>query len=246
MKLKYKKIRLKFKKKNIIILSLAAIFVSIFLVFNYINKKMTPILMNYAESKATNLATLVITQAVNNKVFKEMNPDDIFVTEKDSNGNTLSIDFNPITVNKLLNMVTKYVQDYLQKIEDGNIDNLGVSDSIFSDYDIGKLKHGIIYEIPSGVVFKNSLLSNLGPKIPVKLNLVGDVISDIDTNITNYGINNALVKVTLKVEVNMQVLLPFSKKNVRAQTNIPVALKLIQGGIPNFYYGLDNYKKNNN
>ena len=199
--------------------------------------------MDYAESKATNLATLMITQAVNEEVFKKMDPEDMFITKKDNDGNIISADFNSIKVNELLNMVTNYVQDYLQKIEDGDIDNLGVSDSIFSDYDIDKLKHGVIYEIPSGVIFKNSLLSNLGPKIPVKMNLTGDVVSDIDTTVTDYGINNALVKVTLKVQVSMQVLLPFSKKDIKAETNIPVAIKLLQGNVPNMYYDISGLKK---
>ncbi len=245
MRYRYRKKRLKFKieKKNIVVLAVVGIIISCFFLFSYINKKITPILMNYAESKAINLATLMITQAVNNEVFSKMDKDDLFLSEKDSNGNITSIDFNSITINKLLNMVTNYVQDYLQKIEDGDIDNLGVSDSIFSDYDIESLKNGVIYEIPSGVVFKNSLLSNLGPKIPVKMSLIGDVVSDIDTSITNYGINNALLKVTLKVQVNMQVLLPFSKKKAYAETNIPVALKLIQGTVPEMYYDLNGLKK---
>jgi len=39
------------------------------------------------------------------------------------------------------------------------------------------------------------LLSNLGPKIPVKFDLVGEVIINIETKITNYGINNAMMEI---------------------------------------------------
>lgn len=243
MRFKSRKKKKFISSKHIICFFIISFIITLFLSFKLINKKVTPILISYAESKATSLATLVITQAVNDYVFEKMNSDDLFITEKDDNNNIVSIDFNPVTVNKLLNLVTNYVQEYIQKIEDGDIDSLGVTDSIFNNYDTNNLKNGIIYEIPSGVVFKNSLLSNLGPKIPVRINLIGDVISDIDTNITNYGINNALVKVTLNVQVNMQVILPFAKKDMKAETNVPVAIKIVQGTVPNLYYNLGSLNK---
>lgn len=223
-------------KKNI--WAVTILFLMIFLVFffSFFNTKVTPILLSYAESKATKIATLLITQAVNDNVFHTMDIEDIVITSKDNSGIVKEVDINPIFVNKLLNMITNYVQEYIEKVENGNIDSLGVTETIFSDYDIHKLKEGIIYEIPSGVIFSNSLLSNLGPKIPVRISLVGDVTSDIKTNLTNYGINNAFLEVIVYVEVAMKVLLPFASKNVNASTNIPVVMKMIEGEVPEFYY----------
>ncbi len=231
-----KKTLVKRTKWNFFLLSLFLLGIAIFLSFQIINKKVTPVLLAYAESKATKIATLLITQAVNDKVFNMMDVEDIVVTSKDEKGMIQEVDVNPISVNKLLNMITNYVQEYLEKVESGNIDSLGVSDTIFSNYDLHKLKQGIIYEIPSGVVFKNSLLSNLGPKIPVRIHLVGDVTSDIQTKVSNYGINNVFLEVIVYVEVSIQVLLPFTSKTVSASTNIPVVMKIIEGSVPNFYY----------
>ncbi len=226
----------KHKRRDIFIFSIFLLTVVLFLSFKIINEKVTPVLLNYAESKATKIATLLITQAVNDKVFHTMDIEDIVYTSKGDNGIIKEVDVNPITVNKLLNMITNYVQEYIEKIENGDIDSLGVSDTIFSDYDIHKLKQGIIYEIPSGVIFNNSLLSNLGPKIPVRINLIGDVTSDIDAQISNYGINNVFLEVIVHVEVSMEVLLPFASKQASAQTNIPLVMKIIGGEVPNFYY----------
>lgn len=235
--IKHYKFNLKgIKKIDIVIMTIILIILSTIILIKKIGQEITPVLMEYAESKATNTATLMITQAVNDKVFSVMDIEDIFVTQKDNEGKITNVDFNPITVNKLLNMITNYVQEYIEKVESGDIDSLGVSDTIFSNYDMKKLKQGIIYEIPSGVVFNNSLLSNLGPKIPVKMSLVSDVISDLKTNVTNYGINNALIEVIVHVEVKIQVVLPFASKTVKAETNIPIALKMIQGSVPNLYY----------
>lgn len=233
-----RRIRLKkrYAKKNIFLMTFFFLIVFLFLSFSVIHKKVTPVLLTYAESKATKIATLLITQAVNDKVFHTMDVEDIVLTTKDQNGLVKEVDVNPISVNKLLNMITNYVQEYLEKVEEGDIDSLGVTDTIFSSYDIHALKQGIIYEIPSGVVFQNAFLSNLGPKIPVRISLVGDVTSDIETKISNYGINNAFLEIIVHVEVTMQVLLPFASKKVDASTNIPVVMKIIEGDVPNFYY----------
>lgn len=226
----------KLKKKNIWFFTIFFLIIFLIFLFSIFHRRVTPVLLSYAESKATKIATLLITQAVNDKVFHTMDVEDIVITSKDSNGLVKEVDVNPIFVNKLLNMITNHVQEYIEKVEDGDIDSLGVTDTIFSNYDIHKLKQGIIYEIPSGVVFKNSLLSNLGPKIPVRISLAGDVTSDIQTNLTNYGINNAFLEVIVHVEVSMKVLLPFASKVVTATTNIPVVMKMIEGDVPNFYY----------
>lgn len=231
-----RKIIFKKTKWNLFVLTLFLLGMALFLSFKIINTKVTPVLLTYAESKATKIATLLITQAVNDKVLNMMDVEDIVITSKDDGGFVREVDVNPISVNKLLTQITNYVQEYLEKVEAGNIDSLGVSDTIFSNYDLHKLKQGIIYEIPSGVVFKNSLLSNLGPKIPVRINLVGDVTSDIQTKVSNYGINNVFLEVIVYVEVSMQVLLPFASKTVQANTSIPIVMKIIEGSVPNFYY----------
>ena len=231
-----RKIIFKKTKWNLFVLTLFLLGMALFFSFKIINTKVTPVLLTYAESKATKIATLLITQAVNDKVLNMMDVEDIVITSKDDGGFVREVDVNPISVNKLLNQITNYVQEYLEKVEAGNIDSLGVSDTIFSNYDLHKLKQGIIYEIPSGVVFKNSLLSNLGPKIPVRINLVGDVTSDIQTKVSNYGINNVFLEVIVYVEVSIQVLLPFASKTVQANTNIPIVMKIIEGSVPNFYY----------
>jgi len=223
-------------KSNIWFIIIIFFLIFLFFLFQFFNNKVTPVLLSYAESKATKIATLLITQAVNDKVFHIMDIEDIVITNKDSTGLVKEVDVNPIFANKLLNMITNYVQEYIEKVEVGNIDSLGVTNTIFSNYDIHKLRQGIIYEIPSGVVFSNSLLSNLGPKIPVRINLIGDVTSDIKTNLTNYGINNAFLEVIVYVEVSMKVLIPFASKSVKASTNIPVVMKMIEGEVPKFYY----------
>ena len=78
-----------------------------------------------------------------------------------------------------------------------------------------KLKNGIIYEVPVGVVFGNSLLSNIGPKIPVKIKYSGNVSLDIKTRVSEYGLNSALIEVYVLVEVTQRTILPFQSKDIK-------------------------------
>ncbi len=227
------------KKTNIIVVILIGIIFSIIISFSFINKKLTPIIMDYAELQAGRVATLVINQAITKEVTNEMDMDDLFLIVKDDNGEIKSMDFNPLAVNKMLSMVTSNVQLYLQNLEHGNLGDIGLTNSSLGSYGSDKLSEGIIFEIPSGIVFGNAILSNIGPKIPVKLSLMGDIISNVDTEITSYGINNALIKIIIEVSVVEQVILPLTSKKITVSTDVPVAIKLVQGTVPNYYLNGD-------
>ncbi len=219
---------------------LISILIGIIWLFSFANRKITPIIMDYAEIQAGRIATLVINQAITKEVTNEIELEDLFIIIRDDVGQITSMDFNPLAVNKMLSMVTSNVQLYLRNLENGELDEIGLSNSSLSGYDIDKLKRGIIYEVPTGVVLNNSILYNIGPKIPVRLSLIGDIVSNVDTKITDYGINNALIEIIINISVVEQVMLPFASKKVTVSTNVPVAIKLIQGTVPNYYLSGDS------
>lgn len=233
--LKQKKNKLFLSKHNLIIIVIILIFIGIISVFWIMNNKLTPVIMDYAEIQAGRIATLVINQAITKEVTNEMDMDDLFIITKGENDKIKSIDFNPLTINKMLSMVTSNVQLYLQNLENGNIEEIGLSNIGLGNYDKDKLQDGIIFEVPTGIVFNNSLLYNIGPKVPVRLSLIGDIVSNVETEVTNYGINNALIKIIIKISVVEQVILPFASDKITVSTNVPVAIKLIQGEVPNYY-----------
>ena len=145
------------------------------------------------------------------------------------------IDFNCVTVTKILTTVTNLVQLNLKAIEEGNIDLLELPDNTLEEYDQELLKKGIICEIPLGTVTGNALLSNIGPKIPLRLNLIGDVVTGVETNVKEYGINNALLEVGINVTLESRINLPFLSDKITVSTTVPIAMKVIQGKIPEIY-----------
>ena len=223
-------------KKNIFIATLLLCVIITIIVLKIISIRVSPILMNYAELETKKLSSIVINRAVNKQLANGMNIDEMFNIIKNDNGEIATIDFNPAIVNKVLNTTTNVVLINLKAIEEGNIDFIELPDILIS-YDKEKLKNGIIYEIPLGTITNSGFLSNLGPKIPIKLNIIGSVESNVKTNIKEYGINNALVEIYIRISVTEQINVPFISKRVTVTSDIPVALKVIQGSVPKYYGG---------
>ncbi len=207
----------------------------IVLTLNFISLKVNPVLLDYAQMEARKIASIIINDAVNQKITNDIDIEELFIITRDTNNEVKTIDFNPIVVNQILTETTILVQSNLRYLEQGKVDMLNLMNNALIDYNQDKLKQGIIYEIPSGVIFGNSFLANIGPKIPVKFSLVGDIVGYINTNVTDYGINNALIEVNIVLELSEQVILPFVSEKITIDTTIPVALKLIQGSVPNYY-----------
>lgn len=223
------------KKINFVIFIVIMLIIMIVLTLNFISLKVNPVLLDYAQMEARKIASIIINDAVNQKITNDIDIEELFIITRDTNNEVKTIDFNPIVVNQILTETTILVQSNLRYLEQGKVDMLNLMNNALIDYNQDKLKQGIIYEIPSGVIFGNSFLANIGPKIPVKFSLVGDIVGYINTNVTDYGINNALIEVNIVLELSEQVILPFVSEKITIDTTIPVALKLIQGSVPNYY-----------
>lgn len=232
-----KKIKLKSKKKikasTKITIVIIFIFIFIYLFLEYCGKKVFPVIMKQAQIDCKKMAINIIKNSLTDDVLNILDEDELFYIVQNKNGEVQTIDFNPITVNKFLSETTSIVSENLKKLESGQVSDISFINS--EDYDIKKLKNGVISEIPMGIITNNVLLSNLGPKVPVKLNLVGNVVSSIETNISNYGINNAIVEIYARVEVTEEVIIPFQTERIKVVNNIPIAIKIVQGKVPDYY-----------
>lgn len=243
----YRKMRL--KRKNIIfrkmkklnkihklLIVFTAVLIMVWLSLKKISDVASPTLLSVAELEARKLASIVINASVQNNISNNMDSDKLFLINKDSNNNIKDINFNTSYVNEILYNVTKDIEANLKRIESGDIEHLTFKKTTLSSYDLNKMKKGIIYEITSGALFNNAIIANIGPKIPVKISLIGDIVSSVKTDITDYGINNVLIEVKIKVCITEKVLLPITSNNITVEAEIPIAIKLIQGIVPEYYF----------
>ncbi len=221
-------------KKNIrfnifISIIFICLIVSIFLI-NILSKKVIPIFMNYAVSKIKENSIRIINDVVKEEILN-ISMDDLIYITKNNDNDIQMIDYNTKKVNAILNSTTTNILSKLNEVKITNLER--------SEY-----KNGFIEEVPIGVIFDNVFFSNMGPKIPVKMTLAKDAYSNILTSIKEYGINNALLTISINVSVNEKVIVPFMTKDISISLDIPISVKLIQGNIP-IYYGEVFEKKSN-
>jgi len=127
------------QRSKVIIIVAIVLFISIFMVLKLINKKVNPVLLDYAELESRKLASIIINNAIAKNVTENINIDELFLITRDSNGEIKTIDFNPITVNKILTQTTNSVQVNLKYIEQGKVELLDIATDSLIDYDIDKL-----------------------------------------------------------------------------------------------------------
>ena len=78
------------KRKNIVLFTTILIIIAIIFIFKIIDKKASPVLLNYAELEARKLASVVINSAINKEVSKNINLEELFIISKDSKRNISS------------------------------------------------------------------------------------------------------------------------------------------------------------
>lgn len=233
MHLKRRKTKRK-KTKNIIIFIIILLIISVIYIFKIFNEKAIDQFISYSEIETKKIVSAIINNTVINEVSNNIDFNELFITAKDSNGDIKSIDFNSSTINKILSDTTRLIERNLKYLETGEVEKLNLYNISESEYK--NLKKGIIYELPSGIMFNNSILNNILPKIPIKINLIGDMFCRINTDVESYGINNALIKVSVFVQVEVKILMPFVSSITNIESNIPIVMKLIEGDVPSYYF----------
>lgn len=234
MKLRYKKLNFSIKLRDRISIIIMLVCITILIIFKIINQKMMPILVNYAEMETERIAMAVINKSILKYTTNE-GLEDLIITNTNENNEIVSVDFNAVNVNNILYSITNSIEQDLILLNKGKFDELNIPISnVYEKSDIS----GIVYYIPFGVVTGASIIADIGPKIPVKNKIVGSVYSNIKTEVIEYGINNAMIKIYIEVEVNEQVILPFTSKKVNVKSELPVFIKLVQGKIPSVYGGI--------
>lgn len=228
--------KLKLKIKNIYILILIFVLLFSLIVLIVLDKKATPIMMNYANVQTKKIGIEVLRNTGIKEINKNLKDKNLFVVTTNSSGEIESIDFDTMVINDTLIIVAKNVRKRLKEVEQGK----KLPEEMYDDLLNKKLKKGIIYQVPFGVVFGNSFLSSLGPKIPVKIKYSGNVGLDVKTKVKKYGLDSALIEVYIYVEVTQRTILPFQTDDIKLTSEIPVVMKVVKGTIPNYLMNSNN------
>lgn len=221
----------------ILLLSIIVFTVVVLLSIVVIDRGIKPVLMDIAKEKTNEFATRAINRAVSFTEDYDFN--DIANIEYDNDGNVSFYGVNQSAMSEINRNATNRVEEFFHRLNRG--DPILYEEEEAYEYEDGAderlLEDPTLVEIPLGQVTGNTVLANLGPKVPINLEVIGTVRTNITREQTEFGINGVWISFYLNVEADVQVIIPFSSdvKTVNAQIYIDGGA--LMGEVPDFYGG---------
>ena len=220
--------KIRINNKSIIFLIIVLIIIIEIYTLLIFSKKSKLYLDNFAESESVKIATLIINKAIEEEI-NENKLKDLVLISKDNNGQIIDINYDTSKLNEILTDITSNIEYSIFEIENGNVSKLKIN---YYDED------DLIYYVSLGVIYDIPALVDVSPKIPFKISFLGHAETSAETNIKEYGINNSINELYIRVDIRVQVNFPFASKIVNVNKNIPISTSIIQGKIPEYYGGL--------
>lgn len=200
------------RKRFIIVIVCLVLFIYFFL---GLSKNVSYYYLSYSEKEARKIIDLSVGNAITDDILEDIKDKNLYKVSKNSNGEIEMVDYDSYLVNAFLRDITDNIALSLEK-EESN-------------------PNKIAFYIPLGSIFQNPILNNKGPKIPVRMEIIGSVLTNINTKVTEYGINNCLIEMYVHVEVKEKVILPVIAKTITITNDLPVSYKIIKGTVPSYY-----------
>lgn len=198
-----------------------------------IDKGIKPTLMVVAEQKTTEFATRAINAAV--KFAEDYHFEDLITMTTNNNGDVTTYGWDSAVVSHINRVSTDRVEEFFKMMNEGEL----LPEDVENDNTIAETvkEDATVVEIPIGQALGSTLLANLGPKIPVNLELAGSVKTDVIREVEDIGINGALVTIYIIVEAEVQIIIPLTSEVKPVSSKIYVDSGVIMGAVPDYYGG---------
>lgn len=198
----------------------------VFNIFTYtLDKIITPTVMAVADAEMRAKAMEIINSAILKEYSEQFNYDDIIHFEKDNNGNITMLKADTLKMNKIAADVALNSQQELKKLGSTGI------------------------KVPTGYIFQNNILAELGPKVSIKMEPIGYMETRYQSQFESAGINQTRHKIYVQVYAKLRVMIPTKNDEIEVKREVPIAETIIVGKIPDTSINLDlngsGFKLNN-
>lgn len=199
-------------------ITILILIISIIRILSFASSKLNSTYLEIASLQTKTIINRLINEVVDNNLLEAS-----FEAKKDESS-LYSYDIKE--VNRVVNASSKELVEILNDINHNDYSFLlGNNVSKYSE-------KGIVYEIPFSLISGNSLFASIGPLLPVKFNLIGDVMTSTKYTIESFGVNNALITLYMYVNFSFGVYLPLSKEIDSMEVMVPLAMNIIEGDVP--------------
>ncbi len=168
-----------------------------------------------AMSDAIDMVTLAVNDTVNRIMAEGDYSYDHFVSiEKDNEGNVAAISANMSRINAVSSMI---LAEVVAAAENGVLD----------------------IRVPIGNLLGSNILMGKGPEVLVEVITLTSSFIDIENEIISTGINQAKHKIILKIDVDVDILVPWDVLTTRVESNVLIAETVIVGKVPETYVDVE-------
>ncbi len=202
-------------KKVIIYVFFILFILCFFYIISLINTYYSKRVKIYVENKAVVYAQNYIQEAIMENVISEINISSLYIIKEDSNQQVESVLINTAQVNKILGLVNQSLENSFSDLESETL------------------------SLPFNALFGETLFSKYGPDINLKIIPIGKYTCDIESTATQYGINNSLFEIFIKVDLNIETIIPLQRGENEVSCKIPIVMQIIHGEVPRYYYNTD-------
>ncbi|CQR46551.1 Sporulation protein YunB [Paraliobacillus sp. PM-2] len=241
----WKKTRIKRYRKPPAIRQLFFLTAILFVIITFVsliivNRGIKPVLLEIAETKNKQYANMAMGIAVNKKLNEDLQVEELIEFQYDNDGRVVSYHINAAMENRVQRNIQYRVENFIHQLEQGIVPDtsapldVDIEEQEQTNLETIQQKSNLI-EIPLGQVLNLPLLANLGPKIPVNLELVGYVSTEVETKVTGVKINSVHIEPTVHIEVEIRTIIPFGTKTAHIQQNIPIGSGGYNGDVPQYY-----------
>lgn len=210
MKYYTKKPKMRFQIKHpkliLVIIAICVLFNSILYFFD---KNILPAVLTIGEEMLKSEATKIINETALDIYSNQFDYSEMIITEKDNDGNITMLRADTVKLNYLSSKLILASNDKLGKLKEMGLD------------------------VPLGYMTKNLVFYNLGPKININMNQIGNITSEYESVFESAGINQTRHKIYLNVTMKMKIVVPLNSKDVEIKCQIPISETIIVGKIPN-------------
>lgn len=164
-----------------------------------------------AISDARDAVTLAINACVNRMIQENQYGSDYFVKlEKDAEGNITAITTDTMHINEL-------------------------SSQLLSEIARAADSEKLDIRIPLGSLLGSNLLMGRGPEVPVEVLMLTSSFVRFENELIPAGINQSRHVVTLKADVDIDILIPWATISTTVEVDVLIAETVIVGRVPETY-----------
>ena len=226
------------KKKKIFTISLYILllgFVCAGFVIWYFGNLLGDNLVRSAALEVNRITSIIVNNSVRKYLADNDNLDIVDIVRNKERIEVIR--YNTTSVNRISMDISNSIEQDINYMILGEFDKIDFSLSKITDSYYDKIDDGLVLRISIGNIMGNSLLANVGPRIPLKIEMVSNVNVEIKNKITEYGMNNALMEVFIEISVNPVIVMPFMSNEISVVNTVPLVTEIIHGEIPDSYFG---------